>query len=64
MDVTLERVKVEDPKKAGRTLYEIRGSGAKGRLFLVVIPGKLQGHRLVVADPGGSVKYVLSLDAR
>ena len=60
-DVTLSALELEDPTRKGRRLYEIKGEGLKGRLFLVLAREKTNSHRLLVADKDGTVRRVLPL---
>jgi hypothetical protein len=60
-DVTLSALELEDPTKKGRRLYEIKGEGLKGRLFLVLAREKTDAHRLLVAQEDGTVKQVIPL---
>jgi hypothetical protein len=62
--VTLEEVKVKDPPKGGRRLYEIKGHGLDNRLFLVVPAKGGTSYRLVSADKEGKGQAVLLLEAR
>jgi serpin B len=61
VDIMLEAVKLADPTRKGRQLYEIKGKGLKGRLFLVVSPRDAGPHRLLIGDNDGSVRYVIPL---
>jgi len=60
-DVTLSALEREDSTGKGRRLYEIKGVGLKGRLFLVFAGERAESHRLLVADKDGTVKQVLPL---
>lgn len=48
VEVTLERVKRDDPEKKGRRIYEIKGKDLKGQVFLVVSPTEAEPNRLIV----------------
>jgi len=52
VDITAEAVKLEDPAQKGRQLYEIKGKGLTGRLFLVVSPRGAGPSRLIVQGKG------------
>lgn len=60
-DVTLAALEREDPTGKGRRLYEIKGEGLKGQLFLVLAGERTESDRLLVADKEGTVKQVLPL---
>jgi hypothetical protein len=60
---TLKPVKMDDPSKLDRRLYEISAEKLGGRLFLVV-PSRKVGStpRLVVRDRTGTVEAVVTLE--
>jgi len=61
---TLKPVKMADPMKMDRTLYELSAEKMNGRLYLVV-PSKKVGPstvRLVVRDKAGAVESVIYLE--
>jgi hypothetical protein len=59
VDITVEAVKLDDPAKKGRRLYEIKGKELKTRLFLVVSPKEAGPNRLIVH--GNDKVYVFEL---
>ena len=61
MNITLEAIKLNDPAKKGRQIYEIKGVDQKVRLFLVVSPKEVGPSRLIVCGDGKS--YVLPLQS-
>jgi hypothetical protein len=63
LPVTLEEVKVKDPPRGGRRLYEIKGHGLANRLFLVLPAEGTATYRLVSADKDGKAREVLLLTA-
>jgi hypothetical protein len=61
---TLKTVKMADPAKMGRTLYEISAEKMNGRLYLM-IPSRKVGPstvRLIVRDKAGAVESVIFFD--
>jgi hypothetical protein len=63
LPVTLEEVKVKDPPRGGRRLYEIKGHGLTNRLFLVLPAEGTATYRLVSADKDGKAPEVHLLEA-
>ena len=61
VNITLEAIKLNDPAKKGRQIYEIKGVDQKVRLFLVVSPKEVGPSRLIVCGDGKS--YVLPLQS-
>jgi hypothetical protein len=59
MDITLERVKLDDPEKKGRRVYEVKSGDLTSKVFLVVSPKDAGPSRLIVH--GKATKYVFPL---
>jgi hypothetical protein len=62
IEIRLTAVEVDEPASKGRRLYEVRGDGLRGRLFLVVAVTENGPSRLVVADLDGNPRMVLPLN--
>jgi hypothetical protein len=62
LKVTLEEVKLKDPPKGGRKLFEVKGHRLDKRLFLVIPPKGWTTYRLVTVDKEGNGLDVLLLE--